>query len=57
MFKTKILDIKDTITLDKEGYQPGALIREKVDGKPVGHPMRVIQAQGAHVLVNYVGEV
>jgi hypothetical protein len=55
MFKTKILDIKNTVTLDKEGYQPGALIKEKVDGKPVGEPMRVIQAQGAHVLVNYLG--
>lgn len=54
MFKTKILDVKDTIALDKEGYFPGALIKAKENGKPVGDPMRVIQVQMGQVLVNYV---
>lgn len=54
MFKTKILEVKDTIALDKEGYFPGALIKAKENGKPVGDPMRVIQVQMGQVLVNYV---
>lgn len=56
MYKTKILDVENTHPLDKEGYAPGALIKEKVDGKPQGEPMRVIQVQMGKVLVNYRAE-
>lgn len=55
-FKSKIMDVKDTIPLDKEGYLPGALIQQTVEGKPTGAPMRVIQVSGQQVLVNYLGE-
>lgn len=55
-FKTKIIDVKDSIPLDKEGYLPGALIKAKENGKAVGNPMRVVQVAGPHVLVEYIPE-